>query len=163
MWVAQAIAQISFALLSDKIYRKTGSVRKSRVYILGAIAITCGILFYFAPLVSSNTMAVIMFSLSLGMSGVFFVLSPSVIDSFVPPQHRAKGMGTLMAFVTLAGMIGPFVTGNIIQFSSTQAAGFINSFQFISVLFIVFGTLFWIGCRPDSSINVQKEESTKYV
>lgn len=158
VWVAQAIAQISFALLSDKIYRKTGSVRKSRVYILGAIAITCGILFYFAPLVSSNIMVVIMFSLSLGLSGVFFVLSPSVIDSFVPPQHRAKGMGTLMAFVTLAGIIGPFVTGNIIQFSSTQAAGFTNSFQFLALLFIVFGTLFWIGCKPDSSLKVQKEE-----
>ena len=152
-WAAQAFAQIIFGLSSDFVYQKTKSIWKSRVLMLGLIAVACGTLFYFGPIVGSNTVSMILFTCGVGMGGVFFVLMPAILDSFVPANHRAKLLGTLMFFVTLAGIIGPLVTGVIIQSAFSQAAGFINSFHLLASLLIVFGTTFMLFSRPDKRIK----------
>lgn len=152
LWAAQAVAQIIFALSSDFIFQKTGSVYKSRVLTLGSIAITCGLLFYFAPLAGSNMMSLVLFSFGVGMGATFFVLMPAILDSFIPAQHRGRLLGTLMFFVTLAGVIGPLVTGFIIESSAGLEAGFLNSFHFLSLLLVVFGSLFLIFSRPDQGV-----------
>ena len=152
-WAAQAVALIIFGLLSDYIYQKTKSIWKSRVLIMGMIAVACGTLFYFGPIVSSNAMSMIMFACGVGMGCVFSVFLPAILDSFVPSKHRAKLLGILMFFVTLAGVIGPLLTGVIIQNASSQTEGFTNSFHLLAALLIVFGTTFILFSRPDKRIK----------
>lgn len=154
LWAAQALGQVTIALFSDHLYRKTGSVRKSRVFVLGSIAVSCGILFYFAPLVGSNLLSVAMFAMGVGMGAVFFVLLPAILDSFVPDKHRAKILGTLMSLVYTAGIIGPIITGIIIENSASSLAGFSNAFHFLAYMLIIFGTIFILFCKPDKKIEV---------
>ncbi|GHH99813.1 MFS transporter [Neobacillus kokaensis] len=156
LWAAQAFGQVVIALFSDHLYRKTGSVRKSRVFVLGSIAVTCGILFYAAPMVSSNLLSVAVFAFGVGMGAVFFVLLPAILDSFVPDKHRAKILGTLMSLVYTAGIIGPIITGYIIENSSGLEAGFINAFHFLAYMLVIFGTMFILFCKPDKQIEVNK-------
>lgn len=154
LWAAQAAGQVTIALFSDHLYRKTGSVRKSRVFVLGSIAVMCGILFYTAPLVSSGLLSVAMFAMGVGMGAVFFVLLPAILDSFVPDQHRAKILGTLMSLVYTAGIIGPIITGIIIENSAGLEAGFSNAFHFLAYMLVIFGTIFILFCKPDKKIEV---------
>lgn len=156
LWAAQAVGQIIISLLSDHLYRKTGSVRKSRVFVLGSVAFTCGILFYSAPLVGSNLLSVALFAIGVGMGAVFFVLLPAILDSFVPDKHRAKILGTLMSLVYTAGIIGPIITGFIIENAASSVAGFNNAFHFLAYMLVIFGVFFILLCKPDKAIEVDQ-------
>ncbi|WP_257347394.1 MFS transporter [Pseudalkalibacillus decolorationis] len=162
IWIVAALGQVGFGALSDRIYQKTQSIRKSRVHLLGPLMILVGICYYLAAVIDSGWLALIFLSLA-ALYAVWFSVGPNIAMELVPPEHHGKVTGTLMALVTLGGIIAPYATGWIVENSANQAEGFSHMFQLVALMFLIFGGLLWIGVRPkERTIESDSLQSVYY-
>lgn len=60
-----------------------------------------------------------------------------------------------MAFTSLGGIVGPYITGLLIERSATQAAGFHMAFQLCGIILLICGGLVWLFVRPNKDENIQ--------
>ena len=58
-----------------------------------------------------------------------------------------------MAFTSLGGIIGPYVTGYLIENSSSAMSGFHYAFQICALVFLIAGGLGWAAIRPKKVEN----------
>ena len=159
-FVFSAIAQISVALLSDRLYRKTNNVRKSRVYVAGFCMVLSAIGLFAATVVSNDIYSMLLFSLSPGLTTVSLTLLPAVLMATVNEKNIGKAQGIFTAFSTMASIVAPIIFGAIIQNATNNSIGFTNAFHVTSMLILILGILFWIGVRPkDRAIGAEQPKS----
>ncbi|WP_394233864.1 MFS transporter [Niallia oryzisoli] len=140
-------SQLFFSMFSDRLYRKTGSMIKSRVFVMGPVIVTGGLFYLLGSLTSSSTLAVTFLSLGLTLGAVILVLGPTILVEIVQPQHLGKAQGIFVAVGSIGGMVGPYVTGIFIERASTMAAGFHYAFYVMALILGVCGVLVWMGIR----------------
>lgn len=141
-WIAGFIGLASGGILSDFIYRKTGKLMFSRKIILvGGLGLTsvCVAVTGFAESVTSavSLMAVAIFGLYLTGSTYWALIQDTV---------SSKNVGGVSGFVhflaNLSGVIGPTVTGFIVQSTGAFTSAFVLAgalalFGALSVAFFV--------------------------
>ncbi|USK69931.1 MFS transporter [Peribacillus asahii] len=147
-WILITISQIVFSSLSDRIYYKTKNVVKGRVFILGPVMVAGAVSYFLGTIVSSNFMAIVLLSLGLTFGCITLVLGPTILVDIVSKQHQGKIQGWFMAFTSLGGIAGPYVTGYLIENASNPASGFHYSFQMCALVLLISGGLLWIAVRP---------------
>lgn len=143
-----AFCQLGFALLSDRIYRKTGDIRKARINLAGIMMMLSAICIYLAITVSSTSMSIIFFTLAPGFAYVILSLAPAILMEFFSPNNIGKAQGTFIALASITSIIAPLVFGYFIQHAVTESSGYNYAFQLSSVGMLIIGILFWIGVRP---------------
>ncbi|KKK39121.1 hypothetical protein WQ57_04920 [Mesobacillus campisalis] len=161
-WIMITLSQLLFSSLSDRIYHKTQNVVKGRVFILGPVMAAGAACYFLGTLVSSNILAIAFLSLGLTFGCITLVLGPAILVDLVAKKHQGKIQGWFMAFTSLGGIVGPYVTGMLVENSATAAAGFHLSFQVCALMLLIFGGLVWLGVRPknaeqSTSVLVTKE------
>lgn len=163
-WCLITISQIVFSLISDRLFAKTQSVVKGRVFVLGPVMLAGAVCYFFGTLISSNFMAIALLSLGLTFGCITLVLGPAILVELIPKKHYGKVQGWFMAITSLGGIVGPYATGYLIQHSTNQGTGFQYSFQAVALILLVFGGLVWAAVRPkkvDSSSNVLVSKNTQ--
>lgn len=149
-WISGGVLQLVFGALSDKLFRKSGNSRKTRVGVLAPCLILSAILIYLATIIPSVTWVIICLSIGPGLSSVSFVVLATVISDIVPEEHRGMAQGLQVAFATLAGLIGPSITGVIVQAAGNNVLlGFNHAFLLEAGITFIFGILFWLFVHPD--------------
>jgi MFS family permease len=148
-----AFCQFGFALLSDRLYRKTGDIRKARINLAGLMMILSALCIYLANAASSTAISILFFTLAPGFAYVILSLAPAILMEFFSPQNIGKAQGTFIALASIASIIAPLVFGNLIQNAATEAIGFGFAFQTSSLGMLIIGLLFWIGVRPVKQSN----------
>ncbi|MFF2876380.1 MFS transporter [Gottfriedia sp. NPDC057991] len=161
-FIFSAVAQVVVALLSDRFYRKTADIRKSRVIIAGSLMVLSSFGIYLATVVSSNLLSMLLFSIAPGLTTVSLILLPAILIETASQKNIGKAQGVFAAFSTVSSMIAPIVFGAIIERSSNENIGFNHAFQVSSFIILVIGILFWIGVNPmrQKKIEIQAEEKT---
>ncbi|WP_194841452.1 MFS transporter [Sporosarcina obsidiansis] len=146
---------ISFA--SDKLYGKYRSYRKARVYVGGTAMLLSALLLLSITLVHSIVWNIIALALVGSFIVSFLTIQPQIMMHLLPERRGfMASLGT--SFQNLAGVIGPLVTGYLIQMAgSNESLGFSYSLQFSVVLLVVFGCLFVAFVKPDVPIRSKKE------
>ena len=99
-------------------------------------------------LAGSDIAAIVLLSLGLTFGCITLVLGPAILVDLVDKKHQGKIQGWFMAFTSLGGIVGPYVTGILVGNSATQAAGFHYSFQLCGLMLLIFGGLVWLAVRP---------------
>lgn len=160
-WILITVSQIVFSSISDRLYHKTQSVVRGRVFVLGPVLMAGAASYILGTIVSSNFMAIAFLSLGLTLGCLTLVLGPAILADLVARKHHGKIQGWFMALTSLGGIVGPYVTGYLIQNSSNPAAGFHASFQMCAVLLFVFGGLAWVAVRPKKAENELNTLATK--
>ncbi|WP_338448308.1 MFS transporter [Niallia oryzisoli] len=150
-WILITLSQISFSMISDRLFHKTKSVVKGRVFVLGPVMATGAVCYFIGSMTSSNLLAIALLSLGLTFGCITLVLGPAILMELVPKQHQGKIQGWFMAITSLGGIVGPYVTGYLIENSSSAAAGFEFAFIVCGVVLLVFGGLVWAFVRPKKS------------
>ena len=150
-WILITLSQISFSMISDRLFHKTKSVVKGRVFVLGPVMATGAVCYFIGSMSSSNLLAIALLSLGLTFGCITLVLGPAILMELVPKQHQGKIQGWFMAITSLGGIVGPYVTGYLIENSSSPAAGFEFAFIVCGVVLLVFGGLVWAFVRPKKS------------
>lgn len=147
-WILITLSLITFSTISDRLFFKTESVVKGRVFVLAPVMVTGAVCYFFGALASSSWLAIVLLSLGLTFGVITMVLGPAILMELAPKKHQGKIQGGFMAFASLAGIIGPYVTGYLVENSSNVAAGFHYSFQICSFILLVAGGLAWAALRP---------------
>lgn len=155
-----AICQIVFALVSDRIYRKTGDLRKARINVAGFTMLLSAICLYLASAVHSSAMSILFFILAPGFAIVILSLAPAVLMDLFSPKNIGKAQGTYVALSSSASIVAPIVFGYLVQYERTPSIGYRDGFQVTSLIMFVIGLLFWVGVRSTkrSQMTVQSEE-----
>ncbi|KZE38989.1 hypothetical protein AV656_08820 [Bhargavaea cecembensis] len=147
-WVMITLSQLTFSSLSDRIYHKTKNMVKGRVFILGPVMVAGAVSYVIGSLAGSDIAAIVLLSLGLTFGCITLVLGPAILVDLVDKKHQGKIQGWFMAFTSLGGIVGPYVTGILVGNSATQAAGFHLSFQLCGLMLLIFGGLVWLAVRP---------------
>ena len=162
-WIMITLSQITFSFISDRIYHKTKSVVKGRIFVLGPVMAAGAVCYFFGAIVSSNILSIALLSLGLTFGCITLVMGPAILVDLVSPRHQGKIQGWFMALTSLGGIAGPYVTGWLIGNSASQAAGFHHAFQLCGLILLVFGGLVWLAVRPkkfeDSAISNAKSSN----
>lgn len=152
-WILITISQVLFSTISDRLFLKTKSVVKSRVFVLGPVMLAGAVSYFLGTLVSSNLLAIALLSLGLTFGCITLVLGPAILVELVSKRHQGKIQGWFMALTSLGGIAGPYVTGILVQNSSSPQTGFHYGFQVCALVLLLFGGLVWIGVRPKKVEN----------
>ncbi len=156
-WILITLSQITFSTISDRMYRKTQNVVKARVFVLGPVMLAGAACYFLGTLASSNIMAIALLSLGLTFGCITLVLGPAILMELVAKKHQGKIQGWFMAFTSLGGIAGPYVTGLLIQNSSSPMSGFHYAFQTCAFVLLVGGGLVWAVVRPkkvENTVNI---------
>ena len=159
-WIMITLSQITFSSISDRIYHKTKSMVKGRIFILGPVLLAAAASYFIGTLVSSNILAIALLSLGLTFGCITLVMGPAILVDLVSSKHQGKVQGWFMAITSLGGIVGPYVTGLLIENSASPTAGFHVAFQVCGVVLLVFGGLVWMAVLPkklENSIEVNNE------
>ncbi|PGV50197.1 MFS transporter [Bacillus sp. AFS037270] len=152
-WIMITLSQIIFSTISDRLYHKTKSVVKGRIFVLGPVMLAGAVSYFFGAMVSSNILAIVLLSLGLTFGCITLVMGPAILVDLVSHKHQGKIQGWFMALTSLGGIVGPYVTGYFIEHSASPAAGFQHAFQLCGLILLVFGGLVWLAVRPKNSEN----------
>ncbi|QIZ10948.1 MFS transporter [Priestia megaterium] len=148
-----AICQIVFALISDRIYRKTGDIRKARVNFAGISMVLSAICLYLGSVVNSSAISILFFTLAPGFAIVILSLAPAMLIEFFSTKNIGKAQGTYVALSSSTSIFAPVIFGNFIQNSGTEAIGYGYGFLVTSLVMFVSGLLFWAIVRPAKQTN----------
>lgn len=160
-WILITCSQLFFSNLSDKLYAKTKNVVKSRVFILGPVLAISGVFYFAGTFMSSNIMAVAILSLGLSLGCLTLVMGPAILADFVAKKDQGKVQGWFMALTSLGGIVGPYVTGQLVGSTGNLADGFHLAFQVCAFILVICGISALIGVRPrktPSAINQPAEK-----
>ena len=147
-YIVGAITFIVFGAYADRIFRRTGSYRRSYVYLVTVLLMVSALCLFLAVSVPSALGAVFFFTIAL--FGVTFPMVSTIITAVAPEAHRGAVLGIVVAIFTLPGIIAPLVTGLIIQAAGKNVAvGFHNAYLLASLFLLVFGVVFLAFARPD--------------
>jgi len=124
-WIVGAVGYLSGGLLVDYIFRRTGRQTFSRKVVLVTsllIAATCiGI----TGLVKSVNLAVGVMTVAIGFLMLTAPAYWALIQDSVPSHQVGTASGFMHGLANLSGIVGPTITGYLIQQSGTYSTGFI--------------------------------------
>ncbi|MFF5399722.1 MFS transporter [Peribacillus butanolivorans] len=155
-----AFFQLGFAILSDRLYRKTRDIRKARINLAGITMVLSSLCLYLANAANSTAISILFFTLAPGFAYVILSLAPAILMEFFSSQNIGKAQGTFIALASTTSIIAPLVFGYLIQNAATEAIGYGYAFQASSLGMLIVGLLFWIGVRPlkESQTIIETDE-----
>lgn len=162
-WILIACSQLFFSTVSDKFYAKTKNVVKSRVFVLGPILALSGIFYFVGTFMSSNILAIAFLSLALSLGCLTLVLGPAILVDFVDKKDIGKVQGWFMALTSLGGIVGPYVTGRLVESTSNITDGFHLAFQVCAIILVICGLSALLGVRPKKAQNASEDSEGKEV
>jgi MFS transporter, ACS family, hexuronate transporter len=118
--IVGGIALIAFGALADRVFRRTGSHRRSYVYPGSALFMVSALCLFLEVNIPSSLGAVILFTLA--PIGAAVPMLSIIVTAVAPEAHRGAVLGIVVAVATLPGIIAPFVTGVIIQSAGKNVA-----------------------------------------
>ncbi|MDM5247899.1 MFS transporter [Lysinibacillus sp. G4S2] len=138
------------AWISDKVFKKTKSIRRARVGVTGAGMLVGSVFFASLYFIHSPIWSVIAISLAYGLG--YLILSTShIIMSHQLPERTSTLSGIIVAFQNVAAAISPILTGFIIEMVGKDhlAQGFNYSFLMVAGIIFIVAILFIALVHPD--------------
>ncbi len=139
-WIVGAVGYLCGGILVDAIFRKTGRQTFSRKVVLVTsllIAASCIVL---TGLVQDVTVAVAVMTVAIGFLMLTAPAYWALISDSVPSHQVGTASGFMHGLANLSGIVGPTVTGFLIQQSGTYSSGFVlaGSLGIVGALIIAF-------------------------
>ncbi|MBM3198277.1 MAG: MFS transporter [Chlamydiae bacterium] len=122
-WFVAAVFLKTGGVLSDWLYRKTGSSRLARSHVIWSSQLLSAFFFLLLGFTESLGMSVVFLSLGLGFGQLpqpaFFSVN---ID--VAKDRAGSAQGITSSCLSLAGIIAPTITGSIIDYTGSYQGAF---------------------------------------
>ncbi|WP_191991962.1 MFS transporter [Bacillus aerolatus] len=144
-----ALGSVVIAALSDHLFKKTKSFRKSRVLVAGISLILGAAAFFSTTVIQSTIGAIIALGLGLTLVNTMFSIAPQIANHLLP-ERKGLASGTLIGLANLAGIVGPLATGFVVQLAGKNTVlGFNYSVMLAASILLVFSLIFLIFTNPD--------------
>jgi MFS family permease len=138
-WIFGATVSLTAGVLSQAMLARGFTTRAARG-VLGAAPLVVGGLFVMlVPLVGSPALRLTFLVLGSGLSGAIYVVCPAMLGEFTPVTQRGAILSIYGAIYTLAGVIAPYVMGNVIEGAATPLDGYMNGYRIVATVLITSG------------------------
>ncbi|PGL72941.1 MFS transporter [Bacillus sp. AFS055030] len=152
-----AILAMFLSIISDRLYKKTKSLWKSRIFFSAIIILLAGILYLLYPLMNGSASIIIVFSFVNTLVITINTLSPAIVVSILP-QRRGVMTGTYFGLMTSSGIITPIIFGKLIQNYGANAAGGYNiAIYGMSIAMVIAALLIFLFGNRDQQISTRKD------
>ncbi|MGB7120706.1 MAG: MFS transporter [Bradyrhizobium sp.] len=140
-WIFGSVVVLMTGWISQVLMARGFSTRGARG-VLGTIPLIAGgIILAFIPYVDGARPQIALLVAGSGLSGSIYVVCAPMISEFTPVSQRSAVISIYGAIYTLAGILAPSVTGNLIQNASGLFEGYMAGFTINAVILVVSGLL----------------------
>ena len=140
-WVFGAFIVIMTGWVSQLMMARGYTTRGARGVLGAAPLVLGGAILAFLPHVSGTSVQIVLLVLGSGLCGSIYVVCPPMIGEFTPVSQRGAVIAIYGALYTLAGILAPYVMGNVIQGSTDLHAGYMTGFTINATIMIGSGLL----------------------
>ncbi|MCU6598967.1 MFS transporter [Peribacillus frigoritolerans] len=146
--------------ISDSIFKKTQSYRKSRVWVAAICTMVGGLALAIIPLVG-NSFLWIFVALAVAKGATYVNVSMSVQVMVKMMPERAGFMSSILALVNnITQLVAPIVTGILVQAAGKNLElGFNYSIYVMVGLFVLTSILYLMFVKPDKATETIMPES----
>ena len=102
-----------------------------------------------------------MLTLGSSLAAVIAVISQAVVSEFVPVAQRGAVLAIGTAFITSAGVLAPYVMGEIVEKAATPAAGFFSGYTIIGAIMFAGGLIAMLFIRPEREAERLRENGMR--
>ena len=146
------LVQILLSLLADRWFRRTGKMRVY-VYMLCVVLVLTAIVNYSAVLVGPLAFSLLL--LCMQPNGAAFPLAGTLIANITPPERRGTVQGASIAIATIGGIMGPSMTGPLLQGAGQNLVqGFQTIYLISTVLLISIALTAFLFIWPDKGLPI---------
>ncbi|MEH7402222.1 MFS transporter [Gottfriedia acidiceleris] len=152
-----AILAILLSIISDRLYKKTQSLWKSRILFSAISVLLAGFLYSLYPLLNGSGSIIIVLSLVNTLVITVNTLAPAIVVSILP-QRRGVMTGTYFGIMTSSGIITPIIFGKLIQNSGTNvASGYSIAIFGMSIAMVIAALLIFLFGSRNQQVSTEKD------
>jgi nitrate/nitrite transporter NarK len=140
-WVFGAFIVIMTGWVSQLMMARGFTTRVARGILGAGPLVIGGAILATLPHVSGASLQISLLVLGSGLCGSIYVVCPPMIGEFAPVSQRGAVIAIYGALYTLAGILAPFVMGNVIQNSADLQAGYMTGFTINACILVASGLL----------------------
>jgi MFS family permease len=138
-WIFGATVVLLTGWISQLLVARGVSTRVARGVLGAAPLVVGGLILAAMPHVSGVGLQVALIVLGPGLSGAIYVVCAPMLSEFTPVSQRGAILAIYGAIYTFAGIIAPYVMGNIIQGSGNMLDGYMKGFTINACVMIASG------------------------
>jgi MFS family permease len=140
---------IAAAWYSQHLLGKGVASRIARGIFAGACLAIGGLSYMAAPYLPTREVVIVVLTLGFSLAAVIAVISQAVVSEFVPVGQRGAVLAIGTAFITSAGVLAPYVMGEIVEKGATPAEGFFSGYTMLGVIMFAGGLIAMLFIRPE--------------
>jgi MFS transporter, ACS family, D-galactonate transporter len=138
-WIFGATVSLGTGAISQIMLRRGFTTRSARGVLGAAPLVVGGCLLMLVPRVDSSAVQLALLVFGSGLCGAIYVVCPAMLGEFAPVSQRGAVISIYGAIYTLAGVIAPYVMGNIIEGAATPIDGYMKGYRVLASVLIVAG------------------------
>ncbi|MFT4275552.1 MAG: MFS transporter [Rhodopseudomonas sp.] len=124
-WVFGASVVLLTGWLSQRLIQRGVSSRMARGVLGAAPLLVGGVIILALPYIDNPTARIVALVVGSGLCGSIYVVCPPMIAEFAPVSQRGAAIAIYGALYTLAGIVAPWVMGNVLQHASSPLDGYL--------------------------------------
>ncbi len=140
-WVFGAVIVILTGWISQVMLSRGFTTRAARGVLGAGPLVVGGAIMAMLPHVPGAGLQIAMLVLGSGLCGSIYVVCPPMLGEFSPVSQRGAVIAIYGALFTLAGVLAPYVMGNVIQSAAAPLDGYMTGFTINAVILIASGSL----------------------
>jgi len=140
-WVFGASIVLLTGWLSQVLTARGVSSRGSRGVLGAAPLIAGGAILAIMPHVNGAGLQIALLVVGAGLCSSIYVVCPPMLGEFTPVSQRGAVISIYGAIYTIAGIVAPFVMGQVIQHAETPLDGYMTGFTINAVIMVSSGLL----------------------
>ena len=140
---------VTAAWYSQHLLGKGVASRTARVIFAGACLAIGGLSYMAVPYLSTREVVIVALTLGSSLAAVIAVISQAVVSECVPVAQRGAVLAIGTAFMTSAGVLAPYVMGDIVEKAATSVEGFFRGYTIIGAIMFTGGLIAMLFIRPE--------------
>jgi MFS family permease len=140
-WMFGAVVVLTTGWVSQVLMARGVSARGARGILGAAPLVIGGLIIATLPYIDGAGLRIALLVLGSGLCGSIYVVCPPMLGEFTPVSQRGAVLAIFGAIYTLAGILAPYVMGNVIQGSANMLNGYMMGFTINAVILVTSGLL----------------------
>ena len=149
-WLFGAAVVLTGGYVSQRWKSKGVSSRLCRAVFACTTVVIGGCILPLVGVMPSPVLKIAVLVIGAAIGSTIYVVIPMIVSELTPQPQRAGMLAIVNSFVTLAGVLAPWVMGSIIQHAATPLAGYERGYGILGILMIAGGVVGLLFIRPEA-------------
>jgi MFS family permease len=149
-WLFGAGVVLTGGYVSQRWKSKGVSSRLCRAVFACTTVVIGGCILPLVGVMPSPVLKIAVLVIGAAIGSTIYVVIPMIVSELTPQPQRAGMLAIVNSFVTLAGVLAPWVMGSIIQHAATPLAGYERGYGILGILMIAGGVVGLLFIRPEA-------------